>query len=483
MDVEEFRRRGHELIDWIADYREKAYAGQLPVLRSVAPGSVKQALPAAPPAEAERFESVLSDLDRLILPACTQWIDPRFFAYFPSNSSLAAVLGDYVSTGLAQLGLNWQASPALTEVEEVVIDWFRQMMGLSGAWSGVIQDTASTGALVAMICARERVTSHGATRGGLQSAEKPLAVYASSQSHSSVDKAALMAGFGRTYVRSVPVDDRFSMRADELARLVAEDIDRGLLPCVVVATTGSTATTACDPLAEIAKIAKAHGLWMHVDAALAGSAMIVPEYRKLWDGVEGADSLVVNPHKWLGASFDCSTYYVRDPQHLIRVMSTNPTYLRTAADSQVKNFRDWGIPLGRRFRALKLWFLIREQGVAGLQARIRRDVGYAQWLAARVDATPGWRRVAPAPLQTVCLRHEPPGLSGEALDAHTLAWVKRINESGKAYLTSAVLDGRWMVRVAFGGEATQQQHVEEVWELLQAEAAAALIRELRCRAP
>jgi len=470
MDIEEFRRLGHELIDWIADYREKATRGDFPVLRNVAPGTVKRALPASPPAEPERFESILGDLNHVIVPACTQWLDPRFFAYFPSNSSLAAVLGDYVSTGLGQLGLNWQASPALTEVEEVVIDWLRQMLGLSDAWSGVIQDTASTGALVALICARERATSHGATRGGLQSEEKPLVVYASSQSHSSVDKAALMAGFGRTYVRSVPVDERFSMHADALAQMVRSDSQSGLLPCAVVATTGSTATTACDPLADIAKIAKEHRLWMHVDAALAGSAMILPECRALWDGVEGADSLVTNPHKWLGASFDCSTYFVRDPEHLIRVMSTNPSYLRSAADSQVKNFRDWGIPLGRRFRALKLWFLIREQGVSGLQARLRRDVGYAKWFAGRVDTTPQWRRVAPVPLQTVCVRHEPPGLSGEALDKHTLGWVKRINESGKAFLTPAILDGRWMVRVAFGGEATEQRHVEELWELMQAEA-------------
>jgi aromatic-L-amino-acid decarboxylase len=471
MDIEEFRRVGHELIDWIADYREQATRGDFPVLRDVAPGTVRRSLPTAPPPEPEHFDAVLNDLNKLIVPACTQWLDPRFFAYFPSNSSLSAVLGDYVSTGLGQLGLNWQASPALTEVEEVVIDWLRQMLGLSNAWSGVIQDTASTGALVALICARERKTSHGATRGGLQDEQNPLVVYASSQSHSSVDKAALMAGFGRTYVRSVPVDERFSMRPDALAQMVKSDIAIGLLPCAVVATTGSTATTACDPLAEIAKIAHEHKLWMHVDAALAGSAMILPECRSLWDGVEGADSVVTNPHKWLGASFDCSTYFVRDPEHLIRVMSTNPSYLRSAADSQVKNFRDWGIPLGRRFRALKLWFLIREQGVSGLQARLRRDLGYAKWFASQVDAAPLWKRVAPVPLQTVCVRHEPAGLSGEALDKHTLAWVKRINESGKAFLTPAVLDGRWMVRVSFGSEATERRHVEELWALMQAEAA------------
>jgi aromatic-L-amino-acid/L-tryptophan decarboxylase len=341
------------------------------------------------------------------------------------------------------------------------------------AWSGVIQDTASTTTLVALLCARERATNYGAARGGLQESEQPLVVYASSQSHSSVDKAALLAGFGRNNLRVVPVDDRYSMRADALDEAIKSDRARGLKPCAVVATTGSTATTALDPLADIAKVAKAHGLWMHVDAAMAGSAMILPECRQMWEGVEQADSLVINPHKWLGASFDASVYFVRDPEHLVRVMSTNPSYLRTAADSQVKNFRDWGIPLGRRFRALKLWFLIREQGVSGLQARIRRDIGHAQWFAAQVDAAPAWRRVAPSPLQTVCVRHEPPGLSDDALDTHTLAWVRRINESGKAYLTPAMLDGRWMVRVSFGVETTEHEHVVQLWKLMQDQAESA----------
>jgi aromatic-L-amino-acid decarboxylase len=341
------------------------------------------------------------------------------------------------------------------------------MVGLSDAWSGVIQDTASTATLVALLCAREKSTNYGASRGGLQESEQPLVVYASSQSHSSVDKAALLAGFGRTNIRVVAVDDRYAMRADALDEAIKADRARGLQPCAVVATCGSTATTALDPIADIARVSKAHDLWLHVDAAMAGSAMILPECRPMWDGIEAADSLVINPHKWLGASFDCSVYFVRDPEHLVRVMSTNPSYLRTAADSQVKNFRDWGIPLGRRFRALKLWFLIREQGVSGLQERIRRDIGHAQWFAAQVDATAGWKRVAPAPLQTVCVRHEPQGLSDDALDTHTLAWVRRINESGKAYLTPAMLDGRWMVRVSFGVEATEREHVAQLWALMQ----------------
>lgn len=470
MTPEEFRRFGHALVDWIADYRARATAGEFPVLPRVRPGELRRTLPAAPPEDPEPFGQVLADLQQVILPACTHWQDPRFCGYFPSNSSLAAVLGDYASTGLAQLGLNWQASPALTELEELVTDWFRQMLGLDAGWSGVIQDTASVATLVALICARERSSGHAAARGGLQDTERPLVVYCSEHSHSSVEKAALLAGFGRTHVRALPVDAAYALRAEALEASIRADLEQGRTPCAVVATTGTTATTALDPLADIGRIARADGLWLHVDAAMAGSAMILPECRWMWAGVEAADSLVINPHKWLGASFDCSTYYVRDPQHLVRVMSTNPSYLRTEADAEARNFRDWGVPLGRRFRALKLWCLVREQGVRGLQARLRRDLEHARWLAGRIDATPGWRRLAPVPLQTVCVRHEPDGLDGAALDAHTLGWVRRINESGAAYLTPAQLEGRWMVRVAFGGEATERSHVEALWRLMQREA-------------
>lgn len=471
MDIEEFRRLGHEAIDWIADYRARSARGEFPVMSRAAPGELRAALPAAPPAEPQPLDGLRDDLTSLILPGCTHWQDPRFFAYFPSNSSLAAVLGDFLSTGLAQLGLNWQASPALTELEELTTDWLRQMLGLSEGWSGVIQDTASTATLVALVCARERTTSHGAARGGLQASEQPLIVYSSSQSHSSVEKAALLAGFGRDNLRVVAVDDRYGMSAEALRRAVEADEAAGRAPCAVVATVGSTSTTAVDPLEQIASVARAHGLWLHVDAAMAGSAMILPECRPLWQGIEQADSLVTNPHKWLGASFDCSTYFVRDPQHLVRVMSTNPSYLRTAADSRVKNFRDWGIPLGRRFRALKLWLLIRDQGVRGLQERLRRDLEHARWLAAQVDAAPSWQRLAPVPFQTVCVRHVPPGLdAGEALDAHTLAWVRRINDSGRAYLTPSMLGDRWMVRVSFGVEATAHEHVVQLWDLMREEA-------------
>jgi aromatic-L-amino-acid decarboxylase len=467
MDPEEFRRFGHEIVDWIADYRARVESR--PVMAPVEPGAVRARLPVSPPDQPESFAAILRDVEAIVVPALSHWQHPRFFAYFPSNATLASVLGDYLSTGLGVLGLSWQSAPALTEVEETATDWLRQMIGLSPAWAGVIQDTASTSTLVALISARERLSDYALARGGLQSGEPPLVVYVSSQSHSSVDKAALLAGFGRAHVRLVETDAHYAMRPDALAAAIRADLAAGRRPCAVVATTGTTTSTAIDPLNAIAPIAREHGLWMHVDAAMAGSAMILPECRGLWDGIERADSVVVNAHKWLGAVFDCSIYYVRDAEHLVRVMSTNPSYLQSAADGRVRNLRDWGIPLGRRFRALKLWSLIREQGVSGLQQRLRRDLANAQWLAAAVAAAPQWRVLAPVPLQTVCVRHEPDGVEGEALDRHTQAWADRLNRSGAAYVTPAVLDGRWMVRISIGALETERRHVEELWAAMQRE--------------
>ena len=462
MNPSEFRTNARAIVDWVADYR--ARIATLPVLARTVPGEIRAQLPPSPPEQAEPFDAMLRDFDTIIAPGITNWQSPRFFGFFPGAGSLASVLGDYLSSGLSVIGLSWQSSPALTELEEVVTDWMRQMVGLSESWSGVIQDTASASTLVALLCARERCTRYSLAGGGLQAAPRPLTVYVSAHAHSSVEKAALLAGFGRDNVRQVPCDDAYAMRSDALRDMIAADAAGGRVPCAVIATTGTTGTTAIDPVGEISAVARAHGLWLHVDAAMAGSAMILPEMRHLWDGVEGADSLVLNPHKWLGVVFDCSLYYVKDAEHLVRVMSTNPSYLQSAADGRVKNYRDWGIPLGRRFRALKLWFLIREQGVAGLQARLRRDLENARWLERQVRSAPDWRVVAPVALQTVCLRHEPAGLAGDALDRHTLRWVDRVNQSGHAYLTPSVLDGRWMARVSVGAEATEREHVEAVWE-------------------
>ncbi len=468
MTPEEFRRAGHQLIDWIADYR--ARMADLPVRSPLAPGEVRAQLPTAPPDQPESFDRIFHDLDHIILPGLSHWQHPNFFGYFPANGELASVLGDYLSTGLGVLGLSWQASPALTELEEVATDWMRQMVGLSDAWRGVIQDTASSSTLVALLCARERASNYSLARGGLQGEPSPFIVYASAQSHSSVEKAALLAGFGRDNVRSIATDERYAMRPEALASAIQSDRQLGHKPCAIVATTGTTTTTALDPVAAMADLARQHGLWLHTDAAMAGSAMILPECRWMWQGIEGADSLVLNPHKWLGVAFDCSLYYVRDSEHLVRVMSTHPSYLQSAVDDRVRNLRDWGIPLGRRFRALKLWCLIREQGVQGLQARLRRDLANARWLEAQVRSAPRWRVLAPAPLQTLCLRHEPPGLEGEAMDKHTLSWVERVNRSGGAYLTPAILEGRWMVRVSIGAIPTERPHVESLWALMQREA-------------
>ena len=468
MTPDEFRKFGHEVVDFIADYR--ARVAERPVMPATEPGEVKGQLPASPPDAPESFEAILRDLDRLIMPGLTHWQHPQFFGYFPCNGTLASVLGDYVSTGLGVLGLAWQSSPALTELEEVVTDWLRQMVGLRDGWHGVIQDTASTSTLVALLCARERMTEYSFGGGGLQSQPQPLTVYASRHSHSSVEKAALLAGFGRDNVRLVACDEHYAMRGDALATMIDDDLASGRRPCAVVATTGTTTTTAIDPIAAVAAVASRHDLWLHVDAAMAGSAMVLPECRWMWDGIEAADSIVVNPHKWLGAAFDCTVYFVRDSQHLVRVMSTTPSYLQSAADGRVRNYRDWGIPLGRRFRALKLWFLIREQGVAGLQARLRRDLANAQWLASQVRSTADWKVLAPVALQTVCVRHEPAGLAGDLLNRHTVTWAERVNRSGRAYVTPATLDDQWMVRVSIGAELTEREHVAALWQVLREQA-------------
>ncbi|MBA1321264.1 DOPA decarboxylase [Pseudomonas plecoglossicida] len=466
MTPEQFRQHGHQLIDLIADYRQTI--AERPVMAQVEPGYLKAALPVAAPHQGEPFETILDDFNKLVMPGLSHWQHPDFYGYFPSNGTLSSVLGDFLSTGLGVLGLSWQSSPALSELEETTLDWLRQLLGLSTQWSGVIQDTASTSTLVALICARERASDFALTRGGLQGQPKPLIVYASAHAHSSVDKAALLAGFGRENIRLIATDEQFAMQPAALQAAIEADLAAGNQPCAVVATTGTTTTTALDPLAAIGAISQAHQLWLHVDSAMAGSAMILPECRWMWDGIELADSVVVNAHKWLGVAFDCSIYYVRDPQHLIRVMSTNPSYLQSAVDGEVKNLRDWGIPLGRRFRALKLWLMLRSEGVEALQQRLRRDLDNARWLAAQVEAAEDWQVLAPVQLQTLCIRHCPDGLEGAALDAHTRAWADRLNGSGLAYVTPATLEGQWMVRVSVGALPTEREHVERLWANLQA---------------
>lgn len=477
MTPEEFRVAAHELVDWIADHRTRV--ATLPVATTVKPGEVAAALAPHAPERPEPFAAVLADLEHVVVPAVTQTQSPDFFGWFPSNASLASVLGDFASSGLGALGITWASAPALTEVEEVVTEWLRELTGVPSGWRGAIHDTASTACLVALLAARERASGHSLSRGGLQAEPYPYTVYTSPQAHSSVAKAALLAGFGAGNLRSVAVDPvTYAMRPDALAAIMAEDVGAGRRPAAVVVSIGTTGTTAIDPLAEIVPIAAEHGAWIHVDAAMAGSALLLPERRWMIDGIGGADSLCWNPHKWMGTILDCSLMYVRSPDELVSVMSTNPSYLSSRVDGEVTQFKDWGIPLGRRFRALKLWFHLRLDGVEAVRARLRRDLDHAAWLGHEVASRPGWRLLAPVTLQTVCLRHEPAGsvgpdgevLDGAALDAHTLDWAAAVNDSGRAFVTPSLLDGRWMVRVSVGAELTEREHVVALWALLQEEA-------------
>lgn len=466
MTPEEFRRAGHELVDWIADYRQRIES--LPVRAQVAPGEVRANMPLTPPDEPVAFDALLADLERVVVPGITQVQHPMHFGWFPSNASLSAVLGDIACAGLGTLGISWESCPSLTEVEEACCDWMRQLAGLSDAWRGTIHDTASTACLTALLVARERASGYSEFAGGLQGLERPLVVYASDQAHSSVVKAALLAGFGHDNLRLVASDpETRAMSAAALERAMAEDVAAGRAPAAVVASLGTTGVTAFDPLAEIVAIAARHGAWVHADAAMAGSALLLPEHRRLFDGIEGADSISWNPHKWIGTILDTSLFYVRDVLTLNRVMSTNPAYLQSAEDGSVTQYRDWGIPLGRRFRALKLWFQLALDGPETIRERLRRDLENAGWLAEQVQAARDWTLVAPLTLQTVCLRHEPPGLEGEALDRHTLGWLQAVNRSGQAFLSPAQLDGRWFVRVSVGVESTTREHVERLWKLLR----------------
>lgn len=479
MEPEEFRKAAHEVVDWVADYREKL--ATLPVRAVVGPGEVAAALPAAAPENAGGLGDLVADLDRVIVPGLTHTQHPGNFAWFPSNASLASVLGDMLAAGLGALGISWQAAPALTELEQVVCDWARQLCGLPEVWRGTISDGASTACLVALLAAREAVTGHSQRRGGLQAETSPLTVYCSEEAHSSVSKAALLAGFGQDNLVLVPVTrPSRSMDVEALARLMDADVAAGRRPAAVVATSGTTATTAFDPLGPVCQLAHRHGAWAHVDAAMAGSALLLPECRHLFEGINDADSLCWNPHKWLGSVLETSLFYVKEPDRLTSVMATGPSYLRSAYDGGVVQYRDWGLPLGRRFRALRLWALLRLEGAQALRARLRRDLANAGRLASWVEAAPAWELVAPVALQTVCVRHYPPGSQSPgaspgaealaALDRHTLAWCEAVNSSGQAHLTPAMMDGNWMVRVSVGAEPTELAHVERLWALMQAKA-------------
>jgi aromatic-L-amino-acid/L-tryptophan decarboxylase len=466
MTPEEFRQWGHAVVDWIADYQRRVES--LPVLSQVAPGAIRALLPPAAPERGEPFDAILADVDRVVLPGITHWQSPNFFAYFPANASGPAILGDLLSSGLGVQGMLWATSPACTEVETHVLDWLVDMLGLPGHFKstssggGVIQDTASSAVLAALLAGRERATGFASNARGC---DGRLVAYASTQAHSSIEKAVAIAGIGKQNVRLVPVDERFAMRADALAAMIEADKSAGLVPCFVAATIGTTSSNALDPLPAIGAICKRHGIWFHVDGAMSGTAALCPELRHVQDGIELADSYAFNPHKWMFTNFDCDCFWVADRKALIETLSILPEYLRNRATESgaVIDYRDWHVQLGRRFRALKLWFVIRHYGVEGLRFHVRRHVALAQQFASWVAADARFELAAPAPLNLVCFRLR-------AGDEANQRLMDALNRSGEIYLTHTKLAGRFTLRMSIAQTWTEERHVRRAWELIQREA-------------
>ncbi len=465
MQPDEFRRHGHELVDWIADYF--SHVGELPVTPALRPGDIRRRLPESPPAQGEPFEVLFRDFREIILPGMTHWNHPGWFAYFPGNNSPPSVLGEMLTAAMGAQCMSWVTSPAATELEQVTMDWLRGMMGLPADFTGVIQDTASTATLVALLSAREHATRGRSGTHGLADAGAPLAVYASREAHSSIDKGVQLAGYGLERLRHIPGDAAYALQPAALEAAIEADRQAGLVPACVVATIGSTSSTAIDPVPAIADICRRHGIWLHVDAAYAGAASIVPELRDRFAGMERADSIVFNPHKWLMTNFDCTAYYVRDVEALLRACRVSPEYLRTTHDADVVNFRDWGLQLGRRFRALKLWFVLRSYGVEGLQAIIRRHVALAGELAEWIRADPEFELAAPVPFGLVCFSWAPQGRSDEELDALNEALLARVNASGRVFMTHTRLGGRYVIRLVVGQRETGRERVAEAWRLVK----------------
>jgi aromatic-L-amino-acid decarboxylase len=464
MNSADFRRHGHDLVDWMADYLDRVE--DRPVKAQVQPGEIAQRLPAGPPSSPESMDEILADFRSVVLPGMTHWQHPSFFAYFQANSSRPSVLAEMVTATLAAQCMIWETSPAATELECRMMEWLRQMIGLPDGFVGSIQDTASTATLCALLAARERLSEFRVNERGL-SGFGVLTVYCSAEAHSSVEKNVKIAGIGRENLRKIPVDDEFGMRPDELDRAIAADVAAGRRPLLVTATVGTTGVSGFDPLREIGEICRKHGVWLHVDAAWAGNALVLPETRWMIDGVELVDSFVFNPHKWMFTNFDCSAFYVRDPQEFVRVFDILPEYLKTREGAAVTNYRDWGIQLGRRFRALKLWFVIRNYGVEGLQDLIRSHIEMAQRLADDIAAAADFELLRRPKLSLLCFRYRPDGTDEATLDGLNERLLYAVNDSGKLYVTHTRMNGKYAIRFVIGQTGTESRHVEEAWRTIQ----------------
>jgi aromatic-L-amino-acid decarboxylase len=461
MDNQSFRDFGYRCVDWIADYLENV--GGFPVRPAVKPGEIKSRLPADPPLKGESMDRILEDFQNVILPGVTHWQHPMWFAYFMSNNSPPSILAEMLTAGMNSLCMIWETCPAGTELEERVLEWLRLMTGLPEGMTGVIQDNASVSTLVALLSAREKSTGFQANEMGIK---EPLVVYMSEEAHSSVEKGIKIAGFGRRNIRTISTDSAFALVPEELEQAIGEDKNRGLKPCCVVGTLGTTSSSALDPVREIGEICRRHSLWFHVDAAYAGTAALLPEKRGMLDGIELVDSYVFNPHKWMLTNFDCSVYFARDPGHLIRTFEIHPEYLKTGVDAEVKNFKDWGIHMGRRFRALKLWFVLRHYGQEGLQAIIREHIRLAGEVKNWVENHDLFELMAPVPLSLVCFRVNDGRDEGE-LNELNKQLLERLNRSGKLLLSHTTLRGKYVIRMVIGARLTGEKHVRQAWEFIR----------------
>ena len=473
MEASEFRRFGHELIDWISDYFERIE--ELPVLSQIEPGDLKAQLPPSPPAQGESMAEIIADVDRLIVPALTNWSHPSFFAYFATSTSAPGIFGELLSAAFDNKAMLWRTSPASTELEEVTLDWLRQMMGLDKGYTGIIYDTASVSSMHAIAAAREGVELRIREEGMSGRTDLPLLrVYVSEQSHSSIEKGVIALGLGQRSLCKIPTDAEFRMDVAELKRAIEEDKAKGHVPFCIVATVGTTSTSSIDPVPDIIPIGEAHAMWLHVDAAYAGSAAVVPELRNILAGCERADSVAVNPHKWLFTPFDLSVLYCRHMDLLRRAFALVPEYLKTPEQEKVRSGSDYGIQLGRRFRALKLWMIIRYFGHEGLAARIREHCRLAKLFASWVEAADEWELLAPVPLGLICFRACPRVDSNEALrnkrlDVLNEAIMHGVNATGKALLSHTRLNDKLTLRLSIGNIRTTEKHVRQVWELLNQE--------------
>ncbi|MFO7978612.1 MAG: pyridoxal-dependent decarboxylase [Bacteroidales bacterium] len=462
MEPADFRKYGHEFIDWLADYFENIE--DYPVKPDVQPGDILSLLPKTPPQQGEPMEDIFRDFKKDIMPGMTHWQHPGWFAFFPANNSPESVLAELLTAGLGAQCMIWQTSPAAAELEQQVMEWLRQMLQLPDSFTGVIQDTASSATLAALLSAREARSDYQINKKGFTG---KLAVYSTAETHSSIEKGVKIAGYGKEQLRTIPTGNDFAMLPDKLEEAILVDIRQGITPTCVVASLGTTSSMAMDPVAAIAEICRKYDVWLHVDAAMAGTAAMVPELAGFFKGTEQADSFVFNPHKWMMVNFDCSAYFVKDVGKLVRTFEINPEYLKSATDNQVNNYRDWGVQLGRRFRALKLWFVLRSYGVEGIRQMVRRHVALARSFEQWVNEDPRFELLAPVNLSLVCFRYNPGGMDEEALAALNRKVLDQVNLSGKVYLTHTSLKGRYAIRLSVGQRTTTQKQVQLAWDLLR----------------